>query len=137
MVCAESEILNIFSGTSNLQRSALGEIKNTRSQSINSGQDVKAFKQPLKPSLTRKAKEKENADVPEAPKNDQVEAMETSSQAVDSVPQEAGAASIEDIDIEDAGNPQLVVEYVQDIYNYLRYFKLASFSSYGPRDFRY
>merc|ERR1712112_465221 len=27
---------------------------------------------------------------------------------------------IEDIDIEDAGNPQLVVEYVQDIYNYLR-----------------
>ena len=43
--------------------------------------------------------------------------METSSQAVESAPQETG---IEDIDIEDAGNPQLVVEYVQDIYNYLR-----------------
>jgi len=28
---------------------------------------------------------------------------------------------IEDIDTEDAGNPQLVVEYVQDIYNYLRH----------------
>ena len=61
--------------------------------------------------------------------------METSSQAVDSVAQEA--AGIEDIDIEDAGNPQLVVEYVQDIYNYLRYFKLASFSSYVPHDFRF
>lgn len=111
--------LHKSTGTSNLQRSALGEIKNTRSQSINSvqGQEVKAFKQPLKPSLTRKAKEKENAEVPELPKNDQIEAMETSSQAVESAPQETG---IEDIDIEDAGNPQLVVEYVQDIYNYLR-----------------
>ena len=113
------DTLLIFSGTSNLQRSALGEIKNTRSHSANSGQDAKGFKQPLKPSLTRKAKEKENAEVPELPKNDQLEAMETSSQAVDSVAQEA--AGIEDIDIEDAGNPQLVVEYVQDIYNYLRY----------------
>merc|ERR1711953_800624 len=28
---------------------------------------------------------------------------------------------IEDIDAEDAGNPQLVVEYVNDIYNYLRH----------------
>ena len=114
-----ARILIIFSGTSNLQRSALGEIKNTRSQSINSvqGLEAKAFKQPLKPSLTRKAKEKENAEVPELPKNDQIEAMETSSQAVESAPQETG---IEDIDIEDAGNPQLVVEYVQDIYNYLR-----------------
>ena len=44
--------------------------------------------------------------------------METSSQAVDSDAQEA--AGIEDIDLQDAGNPQLVVEYVQDIYNYLR-----------------
>ena len=129
------DTLLIFSGTSNLQRSALGEIKNTRSQSTNSGQDAKGFKQPLKPSLTRKAKEKENAEVPELPKNDQLEAMETSSQAVDSVAQEA--AGIEDIDIEDAGNPQLVVEYVQDIYNYLRYIKLASFSSYVPHDFRF
>jgi len=111
--------LHKSTGTTNLQRSALGEIKNTRSQSINSvqGQEAKAFKQPLKPSLTRKAKEKENAEVPELPKNDQIEAMETSSQAVESAPQETG---IEDIDIEDAGNPQLVVEYVQDIYNYLR-----------------
>ena len=41
------------------------------------------------------------------------------SNVADSVPQE-DINPIEDIDIEDAGNPQLVVEYVQDIYNYLR-----------------
>merc|ERR1719186_941225 len=29
--------------------------------------------------------------------------------------------SVEDIDAEDAGNPQLVVEYVNDIYSYLRH----------------
>jgi len=39
---------------------------------------------------------------------------------LEAVPKE-NIPSIEDIDIEDAGNPQLVVEYVQDIYNYLRH----------------
>ena len=41
------------------------------------------------------------------------------SNVADTIPQE-DISPIEDIDIEDAGNPQLVVEYVQDIYNYLR-----------------
>jgi len=111
--------LHKSNGTSNLQRSALGEIKNTRSQSTNSGQDAKGFKQPLKPNPA-KWPMKKNAEVPDPdiPKDDQLEDMETSSQAVDSVAQEA--AGIEDIDLQDAGNPQLVVEYVQDIYNYLR-----------------
>ena len=81
-------------------------------------QEGKTFKQPLKPTISRKAKEKENASVPEAPKNDVVESLEISNVA-DTVPQE-DISPIEDIDIEDAGNPQLVVEYVQDIYNYLR-----------------
>jgi hypothetical protein len=110
-------------GTSNLQRSALGEIKNTRSQSIISGRDAKAFKQPLKPSLTIKAKEKENVEVPELPINDQIEPMSIDfepARASSPVPQDVGAAFIEDVDIEDAGNPQLVVDYVQDIYKYLR-----------------
>ena len=40
--------------------------------------------------------------------------------STETVSQDAGVESIEDIDIEDAGNPQLVVEYVQDIYSYLR-----------------
>ena len=111
--------LTFFSGTSNLQRSALGEIKNTRSQSTNSGQDAKGFKQPLKPNPAKWPKKKD-AEVPDPdlPKDDELEDMETSSQAVDSVAQEA--ADIEDIDLVDVGNPQLVVEYVQDIYNYLR-----------------
>ena len=73
----------------------------------------------MKPNPAKWPKKK-NAEVPDPdlPKDDQLEDMETSSQAVDSVAQEA--AGIEDIDLQDAGNPQLVVEYVQDIYNYLR-----------------
>ena len=75
----------------------------------------------MKPNPAKWPKKKD-AEVPDPdlPKDDQfeLEAMETSSQAVDSVAQEA--AGIEDIDLQDAGNPQLVVEYVQDIYNYLR-----------------
>ena len=65
--------------------------------------------------MTRKTKDKENAG-PEP--NAEIEAMEASTETVS---QDAGVESIEDIDIEDAGNPQLVVEYVQDIYSYLRY----------------
>ena len=64
--------------------------------------------------MTRKTKDKENAG-PEI--NAEIEAMEASTETVS---QDAGVESIEDIDIEDAGNPQLVVEYVQDIYSYLR-----------------
>ena len=60
--------------------------------------------------MTRKSKDKENA-------GPEIEAMEASTETVS---QDAGVESIEDIDIEDAGNPQLVVEYVQDIYSYLR-----------------
>ena len=101
----------------------MGEIKNTRSQSIISGRDAKAFKQPLKPSLTLKAKEKENVEIPELPINDQIEPMSIDfdpARASSPVPQDVGAAFVEDVDIEDAGNPQLVVDYVQDIYKYLR-----------------
>jgi hypothetical protein len=34
---------------------------------------------------------------------------------------------IEDIDKEDESNPQLVVEYVRDIYNYLRHMETVQF----------
>ena len=105
-------------GTSNLQRSALGEIKNTRSQSVSSNQEAKTFKQPQKPTVTRKTKEKENVAAPEPVKNDAVESMDISNPVMQLVSR--NVVPIEDIDIEDAGNPQLVVEYVQDIYNYLR-----------------
>ena len=64
-----------------------------------------------------KARAKEN--------QDKVESMDISSNVLEAVPKE-NIPSIEDIDIEDAGNPQLVVEYVQDIYNYLRLDNTAS-----------
>lgn len=103
-------------GTSNLQRSALGEIKttNTRHNSVSGGQ---TFKEPLKPALIRAPKEKENASNMQKPK--QVD-MDISNNEMDILPMEADP-EIEDIDAEDAGNPQLVVEYVNDIYNYLRH----------------
>jgi len=110
--------LQTSTGTSNLQRSALGEIKNTRSQSVSSNQEAKTFKQPQKPTVTRKTKEKENVAAPEPVKNDAVESMDISNPVMQLVSR--NVVPIEDIDIEDAGNPQLVVEYVQDIYNYLR-----------------
>ena len=99
-----------------MQRSALGELKitNTRQNSVNDGQ---IFKEPLKPALIRAPKEKENASNIQKPK--QVESMDISNNEMDILPMEADP-EIEDIDAEDAGNPQLVVEYVNDIYNYLR-----------------
>ena len=72
----------------------------------------------------RNAKEKENSgsSVLQLPKNelkdDKVEIMDISSQAVEDV--QMVDEGIEDIDADDAGNPQLVVEYVNDIYCYLR-----------------
>jgi hypothetical protein len=104
-------------GTSNLQRSALGELKitNTRHNSLKDGE---TFKEPLKPALIRAPKEKENASNIQKPK--QIESMDISNTEMDILPMEADP-EIEDIDAEDAGNPQLVVEYVNDIYNYLRH----------------
>ena len=67
---------------------------------------------------SRNSKEKEIACLGQATKNvvgiDPVEIMD----------------SVDDIDAEDAGNPQHVVEYVNDIYSYLRYvLNNKSFSS--------
>jgi len=108
-------------GTSNLQRAALGDIKNVataRHNSVSTDEPSKDFKQPLKPIATRRnSKEKENAGLVQAPKN--VEVMDISAQAMEVV--EMADDSVEDIDAEDAGNPQLVVEYVNDIYSYLRH----------------
>jgi len=115
------------SGTSNLQRAALGDIKNvanSRHNSVSTDEPSKDFKEPLKPLGSRRnAKEKENSSVLQLPKNelneDKVEVMDISSQVVDDV--QMVDAGIEDIDADDAGNPQLVVEYVNDIYSYLRH----------------
>lgn len=95
-------------------RTALGEIKNTK---ISRSQSVSAA-EPLKPSAgpTRAAKNQENKQVLDVPKNVEVEPMEVSVFSDGEFDEE-----IEDIDKEDRENPQLVVEYVRDIYNYLRH----------------
>jgi len=101
-------------GTSNLQRSAFGELKDTTNRSASV--DDKAFKEPLKPALSRAPKARDHAANLE--KSEQMESMDISNNEMDTLSVEP---EIEDIDVEDAGNPQLVVEYVNDIYNYLRH----------------
>jgi hypothetical protein len=65
-------------------------------------------------------KNKETAGlVQQLPKIDQVEVMDISSQTVEEL--EMQETEVEDIDADYAGNLQLVVEYVKDIYGYLRY----------------
>merc|ERR1712142_722922 len=78
-----------------------------------------------KPLGTRRnPKEKENSGASIQPiqkndlKNEKLEVMDISPQIVEDVQMDDG--SIDDIDSDDAGNPQLVVEYVNDIYGYLR-----------------
>jgi len=105
-------------GTSNLARSALGEIKINRHQSVSATDQL--FKEPQKPVLARtvKTKAKENASCLQ--ESNQMESMDISNNEIETQNMEE-EAQIEDIDAEDAGNPQLVVEYVNDIYNYLRH----------------
>ena len=74
--------------------------------------------------ILRNSEEKENASLAQAPQNevgmDPVEVMDISAKAMEEVV-EMAEDSVEDIDADDAGNPQLVIEYVNDIYCYLRY----------------
>jgi len=114
-------------GTSKIQRATLGDIKNVataRHNSVSTNEPSKDFKQPLKPIVTlRNSEDKENASLSQAPQNEvrmnPVEVMDISAQAMEVV--EMAEDSVEDIDADDAGNPQLVIEYVNDIYCYLRH----------------
>jgi len=91
------------------QRAALGDIRNkARAQSLDLDHGGKEAKNKLKkkelpvlPEHVEKVKE-----------DNEVECMDISGAILEPM--------IEDIDKEDVGNPQLVVEYVQDIYAYLR-----------------
>ena len=80
--------------------------------------------------MCRNFQKEENAGlVEELHKNEnkigQVEVMDISSQAVDEV--EMQEPEVEDFDADGAGNPiQLVVEYVNDIWEYLWYVWLSS-----------
>jgi len=89
-------------------RTALGDIRNKKSRTASAPSEQKAavkakpkpIAQPPAPLLA-----------PVASHDEEVEHMEVV--AADDI-------HIEDIDKEDVGNPQLVVEYVQDIYGYMR-----------------
>lgn len=103
-----------------INRTALGEIHNTK---VARSQSVSAAEQPLKKDVTATArssssKNKENAraQVRDVPKHVESEPMEVSGLAEDILEEE-----VEDIDREDGSNPQLVVEYVQEIYTYLKH----------------
>lgn len=96
-------------------RNALGDVTNARHNSVDThnapGKD-------LKPTVKRGSKEALKE--PAAQKNEQ-ELMETSTMEDAEMDDEVlEEEEIEDVDKDDAKNPQLVVEYVQDIYCYLR-----------------
>jgi len=94
-------------------RAALGDIRNkNRSVSVNDDCFKDAHPVAVKPKRKKATPIKERATIIQ-PENDVVEKMETST--IHERP-----ADVEDIDKDDAGNPQLVYEYVQDVYNYLR-----------------
>eukprot|EP00092_Neocalanus_flemingeri_P033604 GFUD01036532.1.p1 GENE.GFUD01036532.1~~GFUD01036532.1.p1 ORF type:complete len:400 (+),score=125.77 GFUD01036532.1:80-1279(+) len=122
---------DLNAGFSNLQRAALDDIKNVataRHNSVSTDEPTKTFKQPLKPVVTRRnSKEKENASV-QLPNNDidLVQHIDLSTPAVEDT-EEMKDMSVEDIDADDAGNPQLVVEYVNDIYSYLRHLETVQY----------
>jgi len=96
-------------------RAALGEIRNKQKQRSASVND-ECLKE-LKPAAQKPRRKKHSpAQLPNKEVKQQsnvVENMDVS--GVSELPQD-----VEDIDEEDAGNPQLVAEYVQDVYNYLR-----------------
>eukprot|EP00088_Acartia_fossae_P043357 TRINITY_DN456_c0_g1_i1.p1 TRINITY_DN456_c0_g1~~TRINITY_DN456_c0_g1_i1.p1 ORF type:complete len:397 (-),score=154.99 TRINITY_DN456_c0_g1_i1:632-1822(-) len=99
-------------------RAALGDVRNKQTRSV-SLSDNNKLKEAQKPGIQKPkrvpAALKEN-EVQKVVKND-VEQMETSKLEADQMEQE----QIIDIDKDDADNPQLVVEYVMDIYKYLRF----------------
>jgi len=99
-----------------ISRAALGNVvnKQTRSVSLSENKGKDALKKPKRVIPEKEAvKEKKN----------EVEQMETSKLEMEQMEQE----QVVDIDKEDADNPQLVVEYVMDIYKYLRFLEKQQF----------
>jgi len=96
-------------------RSTLGDLRNkTRNASVATDQPAKELSKQKKQINQKKAKESKDKENENEPRIVREEKMETCSV------EEMTAPQIEDIDKEDGDNPQLVVEYVQDIYKYLR-----------------
>jgi len=114
-------------GAPQVGRSALGDIRNNiRHNSVATDEPVKnkEFKEPTKPAGRKNSKDKENEDVSELPLPAKSEPMEAAFATEASMDVDESKL-IEDPDIHDKDNPQLVVEYVNDIYSYLRTLEVA------------
>jgi len=98
-------------------RPALGNILNTRHASVSTDQPTK---EAVKPT-SQKIPAKENAPERKKVEEDESEKMELSlSSQQEDTEVEAMQEAVENIDAEDVHNPQLVTEYVNEIYSYLR-----------------
>jgi len=103
-------------------RAALGNILNTRHASVSADQPIKEIQKPAVVPSKKIAKDV----VPAAPAakkvEDEAEKMEMSMTQQEDNEAEAMAMEevVENIDAEDVQNPQLVTEYVNEIYSYLR-----------------
>lgn len=107
-------------GAPQVGRSALGDIRNkARSNSVATDEPAKnkEFKQPSKPLEKKNSRDKEN-DVSEKCEEPKAESMDVHVHG--EFKMEVEEKEIEDPDVHDKDNPQLVVEYVNDIYSYLR-----------------
>jgi hypothetical protein len=96
-------------------RAALGDVRNKQTRSVSLTENK--GKAAVKPTALNKPKRVIHEKEIEAVKQNDVELMETSKLETEQMEQE----QIVDIDKEDSDNPQLVVEYVMDIYKYLRF----------------
>lgn len=122
----ENQVNNVLPGKQMLNkpgagattaRNALGDVTNARHNSVDTHNAPAKNLKPTKPTARRGSKEAPKE--PTAQKNEQ-ELMETSTMEDAEMDDEVVEEEIEDVDKDDAKNPQLVVEYVQDIYCYLR-----------------
>jgi len=108
-------------GAPQVGRSALGDIRNkVRSNSVATDKpsENNEFKQPTKPVERKNSRDKENDEVSDKCEEPKAELVDDF--GVESTMEVEETQEIEDPDVHDKDNPQLVVEYVNDIYSYLR-----------------
>jgi len=108
-------------GAPQVGRSALGDIRNkVRSNSVATDKpsENNEFKQPTKPVDRKNSRDKENDEVSDKCEEPKAELVDDF--GVESTMEVEETQEIEDPDVHDKDNPQLVVEYVNDIYSYLR-----------------
>ncbi|KAF0298999.1 G2/mitotic-specific cyclin-B [Amphibalanus amphitrite] len=108
--------------TNNAQRAVLGEIGNrVKGLSVNNG-PVKAISADARKPLVRsKATSSIRQKVEAPPKPVESKPFSALEENKKLNAYSSGLLNVDDIDVEDSDNPQLVSEYIKDIYLYLRY----------------